>query len=298
MRFQYAQRFVRRAIAVRGAVGLLSTLAVGMLCITTVQPMSALPARLLDDTVYTLERVYTKGEADHYKVKTEVKTDGKMLPGVTKIIISMVFKEQTREVKADGNAVIDDTFEQASADVGKGVPLDMAPFMPVITQTRDKQSHILENKTVGGNGTVSDMVAQYAKQLIFFYADKPVKVGDSWTLEDKDATAPVPIKTLGKGTLLAIETLNGVQTAKIKVVTDAGGETEDPNTHVRTKVGAHFEATGNMDLKTGKILLMMGKTTFTGGTLLENQVDWKLKAGDNKDDAAPADKGAAKTGGR
>jgi hypothetical protein len=293
MRFRVTQRNAGRALAVSGSVGMLPILAAGLFAAPAGR-LAALPRNPADDTVYTLERVYAKGEVDRYNVKMEVHSDGKSLNGATKVLIALVLKEQTKEVKPDGSAVLNDIFEEGSADMGGSIT-DIVSFLPAITQTRDKQSRILETKSEGGALGTSDMTDRIAGQLMYFYPSKPIKVGDTWDIDASDTKAGAVAKTKGKGTLVAVEALNGAQTAKIKVVTDADGEAEDPTNHNKVKISVHFDGVGNMDIKTGKMVQMTGKNTFKGGPLTDNQFEWKLKTGGDKD-AAPADgaKAAAK----
>ncbi len=302
MTSHFVPRALRNVGAGRSLIGLSAALCVGSLVLAA-RHAHGLPGRPADDGAYTLQRVYTKGEVDRYKMKAEVHSDGSAFNGATKIVINIVLKEQTRTVKDDGNAVLNDISEQASADLGDNNKTDLTAFLPAITQTRDRQSHILESKIEGGLPGAGDMVSQIANALRCFYPSKPVKIGDSWDIEYDDKKPTSTSKTKGKSTLLAIEAVGGMQTAKIRVVTDSSGEVEDPGSHEKAKVSSHLDQVGNMDIKTGKIVLMSAKTTFKGSSITDTQIEWKLSTGDDKDNAAPADKKDAgksttKSGGR
>jgi len=143
---------------------------------------------------------------------------------------------------------------------------------------------------------MGNTASQYSQQLIAFYPAKPVKVGESWDLDYSDAKAENPYTVKAKGTLIGTEMVSGMQTLKINIVTDTTAEMKDPGTREKISLIAHFEGGGNMEIKSGKIVAMTGKTTFRGGPFTDSDVDWKLKTGDDKDDkkhdARAADKKA------
>jgi hypothetical protein len=284
MRTNTEVRNIRRGKPANAAIVLMPMLIGALACAVT--QLSAAPHAHADDMVYTLQRTYAKGDVDHYKVKVTWNSDGTGFLNAKRIIVALTLKEETKELMPDGCAVLYDTFEGGSADVD-GKIIEVTTLLPVLTQTRDRQSHILETKSEGGGATTGEMTAMYARQMITFYPSKPAKVGDVQEFSYEDVKAATPTKTKGKWTFAGVETLSGTQTAKIKVVTDMTMETQDPPSGEKATITTHFDGSGNMDLKTGKLVAMSGKITYKGGPFIDGDIVWKLKSADEKDGDKP-----------
>ena len=250
-----------------------------------------------EDTAYTITRKYKKGEVDHYRLNIAL-TVGNM-----PITLNMLMKETTKEVKDNGNANVTDEFDEANAKIGDNES-DIAALLPTLVQTRDKMGLALDTKLEGGSplftsGPSAKMFNNL--QQSGFYPDKPVKVGDTWKIAFGDK-AKDGQKTTGTATFVAMETIDGTPTLKIKTSTDVEGTFENPMTGEKSDVKTHAEGISNIDPVTGKALKVKvtteGLGSAAGGqpgkgefTMLLVKPDAKDKdAKDKKSDAVKKDK--------
>jgi hypothetical protein len=248
------------------AIGLTAGLA------TVSRPAQAL---VLGDDTYTIQRVYKAGDVDHYNMTMSGTFSGiKALGPSDNVPVKMkaVLKETTKSVNADGSAVILSEMESALANISDQGEIDISTFIPAVTQTRDKLGKVLESKAEGGTsqlppGADPGMLVGMLNSAM--HSPKAVKVGDSW---DLDLTLHAGARAMppGKGTakLVGMETVDGVNTAKVEATVDIGGDAAKPATGQATDttngekrpagLKVHVVSTGNVDLATGKVLKMTG----------------------------------------
>lgn len=218
--------------------------------------------RQATDTTYALNRSYKAGDVDRYRLVTSgtfnsAETGGKNID----VLLSILMKETTKEVKPDGTALLLYDIEQAYAKTGDE-ERDMTSFLPGhLVQTRDKQGRILSDK-VEGTDSQSNTGAgpeMFPLMAMTFYPPKPVKVGETWKINIESPSPQMKgVKSVGSGTLIGPETLNGTQTIKVKAVTDIIGSTAANGAQGSIKL--HYEGVANIDPTNGKMIHMSGTT--------------------------------------
>ena len=245
------------------------------------RPAAAQTPKPADDTTYTLKRTYKAGDVDRYKLDYHMSLNIPQLGGDTEIIMQMVMKETTKEVKTDGTVVTEDLYEQGTVNLG-GMEVDLTAQLPKLTITRSKMK--LDVKAEGGNEMLTDQMVEMVKAMYqqqdAVYPTKPVKIGDSWKVE---MNTPTPdgktVKTTGNATLVDTEMLNGQKTLKIKYVIEAAEGQSD------TKM--HGETTSNVDIKSGKQLKVVSKTDGEAmGSKVSAKMTMTLMTGDDKKSGA------------
>ncbi len=235
-------------------------------------------AAVTDDTAYTIKRVYQQGETDRYKLMVHIRQlDPKTSSTTLDVIIHMIVVDTIKESKPNGATTIVTDIEKADGKLGDN-ETELTAVMPQLTQIVDKQGHMTSFKSKGGNEQLAAFVNQVFERIGRIqgqlYPSAPVKVGESWKIEDtdvKDAEA----KLSGKATLIAKETLDGVSTLKVKIVTDSVAKTINPAKGDQVSIKIHFEGSGNLNAVTGKIIKMSGTGSGDAGDAGKNAVEFE-----------------------
>lgn len=279
-----------------GTLGLAATLALG----TTL-----LAARLVraeqNDTIYTLERTYKAGDIDRYKIDFSALLSSPAIGDNVNVSMKLLMKETTQEVKSDGNAILFVEFESAFINLGDNQN-DISAFLPTLTQTRSKTGAIVETKTKGATEGPAAVLGQLIQSITDgergLHPPKPVKIGDTWKIEEKTAKpGESSSMTTGTAQLTGMETVNGVKTMTVKAVTDTvitnipkakGGDVA--NQDLPKEVRIHSDVTGNLDGATGKIARTVGTLTGDGGPTFKIKVDMKVSLVTGKAASAPEKK--------
>jgi hypothetical protein len=226
-------------------------------------PAASMRWQAPDTNVYTLNRTYKSGDVDRYRLVTSGTFNGAETGGKNiDVLLSILMKETTKEVKPDGTALLLYDIEQAYAKTGDE-ERDMTAFLPGhLVQTRDKQGRILSDKVEGAGGQAGTGAGpeMFPLMAMAFYPPKPVKIGETWKINIESPSPQMKgVKSVGSGTLVGPETLDGVKTLKVKAVTDIIGSTEAANT-TQGSIKLHYEGVGNIDPTNGKLIHMSGTT--------------------------------------
>jgi hypothetical protein len=260
-----------------------------------------------DEKTYTLVRTFKAKDVNHYKLNLNTSINSPQLGGNIDIVMTMLMKETTKEVKDNGSAVLMSEFDSANVKFGDNEQ-DMTALMPSVTSTVDKTGRILDTKIEGGNpmftqGPGANMFKNISPQT--YFPPKAVKVGDTWKIDssadapdkddkskDKEKNKAVQ-KTTGTATLVGVETINGLQTLKIKMATDSESTLENPmNPGEKLDIKAHTEGVSNVDMASGKLVKLTSTSTSEGGPQGKMKVDlmFALVTDDKakKDDKATA----------
>ncbi len=235
------------------------------------QPVRALRLQADDTTAYTFERTYKAGDVDRYRMVIKSTVNSQLTGNKdVDVLLSILMKETTKELKPDGGAVLQDDLEQAYAKIGDQ-EMDATSLLPGhVVQTRDKQGRIVESKIEGGaSADNGNQMQMFAQQGMTFYPPKPVKVGESWKISTEASNpAQKGLKVVGTATLVGTETLNGVKTLKVKAVTDTTGPAPAPAVAGGTgDLKVHFDGVGNIDPASGKLVHMTGTADGVVGPL-------------------------------
>jgi hypothetical protein len=249
--------------------------------VLVIEPLASRAALLqdADTTAYTLQRIFKVNNTDHYKATMKLKVNGPATGGQEiEVAISAKMKETTKEIKANGHAVI--VLELSGAHLKAGDIFDQEipdDQMPKVIQTMDKAGRVLEAEVDGGAGPFAGnggVVQGLSRFQSSFYPTRPVKIGDSWDIESKmpaDANG-VQMVTKGKATLTEKEMLQGVETLKIKVTT----ETKQVDKNMEKTV-LKFEGTGNLNPKTGILARMAGRMEGVIGPAGDTKADLTIE---------------------
>ena len=283
----------RRAASTLGA--LLVVPAFLTSAVTFATPPASTPDQVAkhDDKEYLLVRTFKVKDVNHYKMITTASIDHPQF-GNLEIVATMVYKETTKEIKENGNAIILSEFDSAVYKVA-GMEKDISGTLPTINTTVDKQGHVLDTKMEGGDPEVTkqmaaSMLTNMGQQS--FFPVKPVKVGDTWKLDStaKDKKTP---KVTGTATVLGTDTINGLQTLKIKTVSDTEMTMDNPvNPGEMMTIKAHSEGITNFDVASGKMVKMTMTSTSEGSALGKNKSDVTISLVSDdktKEDAKPGD---------
>lgn len=250
-----------------------------------------------DAATYTLIRVFKAGDADRYRLKVHVTgTDSQSANQDVKL--DFRFRENVKEIKPDGSRLLTDVFDKAVAQIN-GLEQDVTAFMPTLTRTIDKKGQPVSVTVEGGldqlNVQLTPMFESMGKAQAEFYPQQPVKVGDTWKVDQSDPKEPAE-KTTGTATLVGLETVGGVPSLKIKIVTDTKTKAPDPASTSGAKVDItiHFDGTCNLDPKTGKLVklsgtglrTLVGAQTSNGKTTIETELALVTGPDDDKADSA------------
>jgi hypothetical protein len=208
-------------------------------------------AQAADTTEHTLKRTFKKGDIDRYKLVFEAMVPSPTGSGETKIFLTMVIKETTKEIKPDGTIVLSNTADSANLKLGD-IDQDITPMMPGVTQIRDKQGRLTEVKVDNAESSpLAPMMGGFMQMVLgaqaAFYPSKPVKVGDTWKIEPGPQPREKNVTSDGKATLVSKESVDKVETFKVKIIQDTQVAGKDPK-----KI--HFEGTGNVEPVAGKLL--------------------------------------------
>lgn len=187
--------------------------------------LSALPA-LAQDKTYTLTPKHTAGEMVKYKfamlmnMKMKDK-DGKplQLPGLSENGMEMKMNstlvQKTKSVNAEGTATLATQVRNGSMEV-----MGQTQNMPSSETTMeiDKSGKILKMdmpEAAGAGNPLAGML-QFDKlsSTGFTPPGKPIKVGDKWEQDSPNVMKGMDVKVTNEA--LAVETLNGVETLRIK----------------------------------------------------------------------------------
>ena len=302
----------RRALPLVSAFALAPAFLVGAIA------LSAHPALALrqdakadgkkDEKTYTLARSFKAKDVNRYKLDLNTTANIPQLGGNVDVVMAMVMKETTKEVKDNGSAVLTSEFDSANVKVGDNEQ-DLTALMPSIITTVDKTGRILNTKFEGGNsmfteGPAAGMFKNISPQT--YFPPKPVKVGDTWKIDSstdapdkdkadasKDDKNKAAQKTTGTATLVGVETINGLQTLKIKTSTDTEATMDNPlNPGEKLDIKAHTEGITNVDTLTGRLVKMTSTSTSEGGPQGKSKVEVTL-ALVTGDKATKADKARA-----
>ena len=253
-----------------------------------------------DTKTYTVARKFKAGDVDRYQINVSISAG-------QDVTITMLLKNTTKDVKATGGATVLGEIEKASATLA-GTDQEITGLMPSLTETMTAGGKLQDLKLEGGSPLIAQ--AGFDRLIknfldIAVYPPKPVKAGDSWEYSS-DATQ-TDQKVKGKATFVGPETINGLQTLKIKTVSDSEGTTSNPMTGEKMNIKTHAEGTQNLDTATGK-LVKVQTSTVSEGNVGKGSFTMTLVTGDDKTDKAdkpagtdtgkkPADtKDGAKTG--
>lgn len=255
-----------------------------------------------ETTTYTLTRTYKSGDVDHYKIVFHTVVNGPQTGGMpVDVMLNMLMRETTKEVKTDGSGILEDKFEEANAKFGDN-EMDAASFLPVVTQTRSKAGQVLDTKSEGGNGPFASGGTQIL--MIFaqqggLYAPAPVKAGDTWKVELANPENK-ETKTTGTGTLVGKDKVGTTDVLKIKLVTDTKASVTTPE-NGKQDVKLHFEGVGSMDPATGRVLRMTATIDSDAGANGKQKADVTLSLvppGSEKKTDASTGNGQAKPSGQ
>ena len=284
----------------RRAVSTLSALLVAPMFLTSTVTFAAPPAATPDqvakhdDKAYTLARTFKAKEVNRYKMGITTNIDSPQIGNID-VIVTVIFRETTKEIKDNGNAVLLNEFDSASAKFGE-MEKDLTASLPTITTTIDKLGHVLDTKVEGGDPMMTQqmttgMMGGMGQQG--YFPAKPVKVGDTWKIEvpakDKNSA-----KVTGVATFLGTDMLNGMQTYKVKMVTDSESTMDNPQNPGETlTIKMHSNGVTSYDALSGKMVKVTLTSTSEGTPLGKSKSDMSitLVTGDDKpkEDAKPAD---------
>lgn len=257
----------------------------GLLACLTFAPSSAILfaqtkplAQGTDDAVSIIKRVYQQGETDRYKLKVHIRQlDPKTSAPTLDVVIDMIIVDTVKEAKPNGVTTIVTDVERADGKFGDQ-ETEFTAAMPQVIQTLDKQGHMIGTKTKGGNEQLASFFSQVFERIGRvqgqLYPSAPVKVGDSWKIEDTDAK-DADSKLSGKATLVGKETIDGVATLKVKIVTDSVAKMVNPTKGDQLPIKIHFEGTGSLNAVTGRIIKLSGKGNGDAGDAGKNELDFE-----------------------
>lgn len=249
----------------------------------------------VDTTAYTFKRVYKAGEANRYKLTLHTNINGAQN---VEMQFAMNYKENVKSIAADGAVQIVMEFEKfAGAINGQELPAELSASLPKIVRTVDKDGKILSTTLDGSQGMMGNAVKQMmdgqSNSERAFWPSHPVKVGESWDIHSDDPNS----KSTGKATLVGTETVHGVKTLKVKIVSDTKS-TPKEGPAAGQEISVHFEGVSNIDPVSGRMVRLSGKgggeiasagkmTMSTELALLGDKDD---KETDGKQDAKAGDK--------
>lgn len=162
---------------------------------------------------HTLRRIFKQGESERYK--TVIKFEQNDTEAV------LVTTEVTREVKADGVAVVATTVDSIVLRArGAEMPFPGGSGQ-VVLSTYDKSGKMLKQEAIGGRGNVGQLL-NVARPSVF--VEKALKVGE--TVKDEIPLGPESAQKASVTiTLVAIDKKDAdtpVECLRYKVVTEAG----------------------------------------------------------------------------
>ena len=223
---------------------------------------SILPAgtaqRVKEPVTYTLHRAYKEGQQDRYKITIVYLTadDG--------LGLRAILKETTGRVLPDGSAeVVGELLQgELTSSQGKGHLSELATSVG-FQVIRDNRGRISQGKTAYA---LTDKTKEKPQEqgssniplqiLSFLTPDKPVRVGETWTVEfgapKTDNLQALPVLTTR---LLSVQKSKHSASCKVQMSTDV---TWDKDTW-------HYEGTGVVDMETGRFVrLKASLNKFTG----------------------------------
>lgn len=247
-----------------------------------------------DAKTYTLVRTYKAKDVSKYKYNITTNVNSPQLGGAVDLVLNMALRETVKDVKENGSTVLLTEFDSASVKIGPGAQdMDISSFLPTITTTVDKSGKVVDVVMDGGNpmftsGPGSGMFKSLQQQN--FFPTKPIKVGETWKIE-LDSKDKAGVKTTGTATFLSVESLSGIQTAKVKMVTDSETTTENPDTPNKlVTVKSHSEGVANYDIATGRVVKMTSTSTSDNATLGKTEIKVELVPNDKKADTKTEEK--------
>ena len=270
--------------------GIAITLLTGTIAFGT-KPLFALPIQADDKTEYTVQRVFKAKEVDRYKMDIKMVINNPQLGGELNASVDGLLKQTTTEVKDDGTATLETVFEKALANAA-GQEIDAAAMMPKTTLTLNKKGELVNMKTDGGEGPFAMIGSMVASMQRSFFPNKPVKVGDTWYMDVSVAAPkgkekePEKPKEAPKdnATFVAVETIKGIKTLKVKLV----GDVPLPKEILALGDGAkedktHIELFGYIDPQNGKLIRLTSSSAAKSGPLKKIELTFALITGDEKD---------------
>ncbi len=176
-------------------------------------------AAAVGQETYVLKRVFTAGETDRYT--TVIKFEQNATEAV------LMTTEVTREVKDDGSAVVATTVDSIVLRArGSEMPFPGGSGQ-VLLSTYDKTGKLIRQETVGGGGSVGQLL-NLARPGVFI--DKPLKIGETIKDQvtvgpDKTRKADITVTLLAldkKGTNVPVDSLRYKVIAETVVVGPSG----------------------------------------------------------------------------
>lgn len=209
-----------------------------------------------DATEYTIHKpTYKKGDLDRYKMSVNMLLNAGA--NENEIDLSFRLKQATKEAKDDGSFTLVQEFEEAKV-TSQGREQDITSSLPKITMLKDKDGKFT-TKVEGGSdqmGQITNMLGNLGKSQEAFYPTKPVKIGDKWKISfDGPGTEEIKSKVTGEATLVKTETIGGIKTFAIKVLsnTDVTGA---------ESVKGTSEQVMNVDIETGKVVRLTANSSI------------------------------------
>ena len=227
----------------------------------------------VEDTYTLSKRVFKVGDVSRYKLNVKANIDGK-----DAATVSLTFKVTTKSAKPSGEFTLVNEIETATS-TNEGKEQDISAFMPVVTVSRDKAGKVI-NKSEGGNPQAAEQIANLLQALATIndaYLPKdPVKIGDKWKVAiTNPGNGGGATKAVGEATFADTETLMGIKSVKLKVVTDLVTENADEK--------SHSVSTLNIDPVSGKLLKVSAKAEGTSmGTKMVRELELTPLPADTK----------------
>jgi hypothetical protein len=161
------------------------------------------------ESAVSLLRTYKAGEISRYKSTITANLMG------TEVVVTQTIKEEVKEVKENGHAVIVSTNE--GGKVSANGQEQEIPSTPPITTTRDRLGKLMDfKKEQSPQGLTSPEVERLMTALSdTLFTDKPVKAGDTWQIEIDNPVVKEK-KVVVKGAFLGTEALDGRDLWKVK----------------------------------------------------------------------------------
>lgn len=161
------------------------------------------------ESAISLLRTYKVGEVSRYKSTISANLMG------TDVLVTQTIKEEVKEVKENGHAVIVSTNEGGKVSAN-GQEQDIPPTPP-ITTTRDRLGKLVDfKKDESPQGLTTPEIERLMTALSdTLFTDKPVRAGDTWQVEI-DNPVVKDKKVVVKGAFLGTEAVDGRNLWKVK----------------------------------------------------------------------------------
>lgn len=244
-----------------------------VLCAAALLPGALFPAgarQPADEAkTYTLERKFEKDRVDRYRITAKVTINGPLTDGAeTSIKFQVLMKQTVKEVQDDGVALVASEAEKATVEFGDQ-ETDALAFFPKITQKVDRRLRLLESKAEGnmppGGLGNNDLLSVFTRAQASFFPSGPVKVGDTWKIEERSDNPKMSIS--GKGKVVKAEKIGDMDTLQLKVTADMTGE-EGGGAKSR------IDGTANVDIATGRVVRMKGTINVEASTVGKTRAEF------------------------